>query len=474
MTEPRLADALFRRFSKVMGRTLIGYVVVVTIVFGVVGELGLQRSMTHSADLIESLLALYADPEETDATVATAMIVDQLLGMGDPYIITKVANTTDGRRSTYLLSPTMPAKLLEGLPPNATVEEIRAFLLDAITQRQRWRYRVLHRPAGAYDIFVASSRLPYLIALLVVTLAGLLLLPVAWWVSRRSARVAVAQTLLPLERASRETVAIGPADLGRGLESPTGQAEVTVLVDGVNRMLDRVERAHRSLEAFTADASHELRTPLTHLKAQAQWALDESRSIEDVREAVAAIVREVEHTNRLAEDMLLIARGENQQLAVDRVSFDACVVVRDVEEIATAMAADRDITIGNTLDGPVWVTGDAGRTRQILLNLASNAVRNTTAGTITFGVERDGSEVGLMVRDTGVGIADEHHQRIFDRFYRADQARSREHGGTGLGLTIARLLARLQSGRLSMSSSPGAGSTFILWLPEDPRDEEVH
>jgi signal transduction histidine kinase len=73
-----------------------------------------------------------------------------------------------------------------------------------------------------------------------------------------------------------------------------------------------------------------------------------------------------------------------------------------------------------------------------------------------------------------VGIADEHHQRIFDRFYRADQARSREHGGTGLGLTIARLLARLQSGRLSMSSSPGAGSTFILWLPEDPRDEEVH
>ena len=85
-----------------------------------------------------------------------------------------------------------------------------------------------------------------------------------------------------------DALEIGPGDLGRRLKSPTGQAEVTALVEAVNHMLDRVERAHRSLEAFTADASHELRTPLTHLKAQAQWALDESRSIEDVREAVAA------------------------------------------------------------------------------------------------------------------------------------------------------------------------------------------
>ncbi len=473
MSEPRLADELFRRFSRVMGRTLVGYVVVVMVVFAIVGEVGLQRSMVHSADLIESLLVLYADPEETEATVAPAMLVDQLLGMGDPYIITRMTNSTEGERSTYLLSPTMPAKLLEGLPANATVGEIRAFLLNAIAARQHWRYRILHRPAGAYDIFVASSRIPYLIALLVVTIAGLLLLPVAWWVSRHSARAAVAQTLQPLEIASHETLEIGPSDLGRRLKSPTGQAEVTALVEAVNRMLDRVERAHRSLEAFTADASHELRTPLTHLKAQAQWALDESRSIEDMREAMAAVVREVEHTIRLAEDMLLIARGENQQLTVERVAFDACEVIGEVEEIAKAMAADRDVTIHQLLDGPVWVTGDPERTRQVLLNLASNAVRHTAEGSVTFAVERNGPEVGLAVRDTGTGIAPEHHQRVFDRFYRVDRARSRDHGGTGLGLTIAQMLARLQDGRLTMTSSLNEGSTFILWLPESPRHEEA-
>jgi signal transduction histidine kinase len=113
----------------------------------------------------------------------------------------------------------------------------------------------------------------------------------------------------------------------------------------------------------------------------------------------------------------------------------------------------------------VWAAGDAERTRHILLNLASNAVRYTPSGRITFAVERNGERVGVRVEDTGLGIAPQHVERIFDRFFRVDQSRSRALGGTGLGLAIARLLARLQGGAVTVESAPGAGSTFTLWLP---------
>src|SRR3989449_883001 len=175
--------------------------------------------------------------------------------------------------------------------------------------------------------------------------------------------------LRPLERVAAETRAIGPAELEMRLTSPTGQAEVTELADSVNRMLERVDRAHRALQAFTADASHELRTPLTHLRAQVQWAAAEGPS-------------EAE-----------------------------------------------------------------------------------TSGAITFALETDGARVGVSVRDTGPGIAPEHVERIFDRFFRVDQSRSRDLGGSGLGLAIARLLAELQGGHITVDSTPGAGSTFTVWLP---------
>jgi signal transduction histidine kinase len=100
-----------------------------------------------------------------------------------------------------------------------------------------------------------------------------------------------------------------------------------------------------------------------------------------------------------------------------------------------------------------------------LLNLASNAVRYTSSGGITFAIAKNGREVGVSVRDTGPGIAPEHVDRIFDRFFRIDQSRSRELGGTGLGLAIARLFAELQGGRIEVVSKPGEGSTFTLWLP---------
>ena len=266
-----------------------------------------------------------------------------------------------------------------------------------------------------------------------------------------------------------ETRAIGPAELGTRIASPTGQAEITDLAESINRMLERVDRAHRALESFTADASHELRTPLTHLRAQVQWASADGRSEAEMREALVAIERELDRTTKMVDELLLIARGENQQLALARAPFDLTGVVDEVKEITDAMALGRDIEVHVAALEPVRAVGDADRTRHILLNLASNAVRYTASGSVTFSLRENGLMVCVSVRDTGPGIAPEHLERIFDRFFRIDQSRSRAFGGTGLGLAIARLLAELQGGYITVESTLGHGSTFTLWLPAAPQ-----
>ena len=175
--------------------------------------------------------------------------------------------------------------------------------------------------------------------------------------------------------------------------------------------------------------------------------------------------RVLDQTAKLVEELLLIARGENRQLALAHAPFELTAVVDEVREITEAMALGRDLAVTARPSGPRWALGDADRTRHILLNLASNAVRYTPNGSITFALETNGKMVGVSVRDTGPGIAAEHVERIFDRFFRVDQSRSRDLGGSGLGLAIARLLAELQGGDITVESTLGAGSTFTMWLP---------
>jgi signal transduction histidine kinase len=394
-----------------------------------------------------------------------ATLAERLLRMGGQVLITRTITDAGGMSQVYYVSPGMGQERLEGLRGSAAPEQVRQILLAAIARRSRWRFDLVQQAEGPFDIYIVASRDPYLIGLAALVGAVAVLLPLAAFGAGRGARQAVAATLGPLERITADTQAISPAALGTRIASPTGQAEVTALADSINRMLDRVDRAHRALKAFTADASHELRTPLTLVRAQAQWALAHQREEAEVREALMAIEREVERTTKMLEELLLIARGENRQLALARVPFDLRPIVDEVKEITEAMAIEKRLAVRAEPMEPAWALGDADRTRHILLNLATNAVRYTLQGEICFRLLKDGSMVGVAVRDTGSGIASEHLELVFDRFFRVDQSRSREQGGTGLGLAIARLLAELQEGRVTVESTVGDGSVFTLWLP---------
>ncbi len=436
--------------------------------FAAAGEVALRRTLQHSAEVIGSLLEAYTDSTPRPGGVMPATLAERLLSMGGQVLITRTTTDAGGMSQVYYVSRGMSQERLEGLPASASPEQVRQILLAAITRRSRWRFEVLQYARGRFDIYVVASRDPYLIGLAALVGTVAVLLPLAALGAGRGARQAVAATLGPLERVTADTRAISPAELGTRIASPTGQAEVTALADSINRMLERVDRANRALKAFTADASHELRTPLTLVRVQAQWALAHQQQEAEVRDALIAIEREVERTTKMVEELLLIARGENRQLLLARVPFDLRPVIDDVKEITEAMAVDKRLAVRAELVEPAWALGDADRTRHILLNLATNAVRYTLRGEIRFRLRKDGSMVGVSVHDTGPGIAPEHLELVFDRFFRIDQSRSRELGGSGLGLAIARLLAELQQGRVTVESTVGDGSVFTLWLPVSP------
>jgi signal transduction histidine kinase len=467
VTEPRLATVLTKRTQRVTWTALTGFAILVVVAYAVAGEVAMRSSLRHTASIIQSLLRTYTDSTRAPGGVMTDALADRLLSMGGQVLITRTTTDSGGAAQVYYVSPGTPQKRLD-VPKGASPEQVRRILLGAIMRRSWWRFGLFRQELDPFDIYVVASRGPYLVGLAALIGVVVVLLPIAALAAGRGAREAVAATLGPIERITADTQAISPAELGIRIASPTGQAEVTALADSINRMLDRVDRAHRALKAFTADASHELRTPLTLVRAQAQWALAHQGQEAEVRDALTAIEREIERTTKMVEELLLIARGENRQLALARVPFDLRPVVDDVKEITEAMAIDKRLAVHAEPAEPAWALGDADRTRHILLNLATNAVRYTLQGEIRFRVRKDGSMVGVSVHDTGPGIAPEHLELVFDRFFRIDQSRSRELGGIGLGLAIARLLAELQQGRVTVESAVGDGSVFTLWLPASP------
>jgi len=332
------------------------------------------------------------------------------------------------------------------------------------------------------DIYVARTgdveqkalRSFLVIALCLIPLTGVAAAFAGWSVAER--------ILQPLNRLVGATREIGIAGLARRVDEPEHPAELRELAQAYNGMLGRLERAVEALRRFTADASHELRTPLTAIRGTAEVALARPRSPEELRETMGEILDETRSMLALVEDLLTLARGEEAEATQRPASeVDLVAVLRDVQDIGEALAGGKDLEV--TLDAPesVWVRGASGPLRRLFLNLVSNAVKFTEAGTIRIEVtsapprespaegdadegDADAGWVEVAVRDTGSGIAPEELPRVFDRFYRADAARERS-GGTGLGLAIARMIVDQHGGEIRAESTPGAGSTFVVRLP---------
>lgn len=272
----------------------------------------------------------------------------------------------------------------------------------------------------------------------------------------------VRKTLSPVQQVTRTARSIEESsDLGRKVNYNGPRDEIAELATTFDRMIGRLDVAFQSQRHFIADASHELRTPLTVIKGNLDL-LRRNLSEEDRREGLHAIRAETERMTRIVDDLLVLAEVEGGQVRrQDRVSLEE--VLMDGLTRAQQLAENRKIMLGSHQD--LIVKGDAHRLKQVVGNLVDNAIKYTPdGGTITLSLVREGDWARIDVSDTGVGIPTEHLPHIFERFYRVDKARSRAQGGTGLGLAIVKQIAESLGGHVTVSSEPGKGSTFAVWL----------
>ncbi len=235
------------------------------------------------------------------------------------------------------------------------------------------------------------------------------------------------------------------------------------------RTLRPIAQAMERQRRFTADASHELRTPLTLIRGNAELlSRHPDRPIREYGDVVQDIIIESDRLGRLVADLLTLARADEGrlQLALTDVDLSAmtAALVREFEPLAAA----KGLTLRAEIAPGLHVRGDADRLRQLGVILLDNAVRYTQSGVVTLRLTGAHHGAVLSVSDTGPGIAPEHLPHIFERFYRADPARSSDQGGSGLGLAIARWIAEAHGGRIEVTSAPGRGSTFSVRLPPRP------
>lgn len=253
-------------------------------------------------------------------------------------------------------------------------------------------------------------------------------------------------------------------DLSKRINTPRYHDEIGRLARTFNRMLASIEGASAAQQRFVSDASHELRAPLTAIQANLELLQRHPEVTEaDRREALAEAERESARLTRLVADLLALARAD-AGIPLRSAVVDLDVVVLD------ALSGTRELAHGQTVAvepfEPVQVRGDDDRLKQLLLILLDNALKYTPpGGMVTVGLRHDGNVAEVVVRDTGVGISERDLPHVFERFYRADPARSRDPGGTGLGLPIADWIVRQHGGHIAITSKMGTGTTVTVHLP---------
>ncbi len=244
--------------------------------------------------------------------------------------------------------------------------------------------------------------------------------------------------------------------------------EITRLAASFNQMARALECTEALRQALIADVAHELRTPLTTIKGYMEALLD--GVMPPGSETFALVHDEADRLYHLVEDLQELSRIEAGQAPIDPHPVDLVPLMQGIARRVQPQFEAKGVRLAvPSACGAGRVLGDDDRLCQIFLNLLSNALRYTPpGGSVEVRGYRDQDQVCVVVQDSGIGIAPEHLQHIFDRFYRADKSRSRSQGGTGIGLTIAKHLVDLHGGGITVSSVPGSGSTFTVSLPSAP------
>jgi heavy metal sensor kinase len=290
---------------------------------------------------------------------------------------------------------------------------------------------------------------------LLVVLASLL----GYWLSGKS--------LAPVNRIIGTAEQIGVDNLSRRLEISEPRDELRRLTETLNAMLGRIETSFHRITQFTADASHDLRTPVAVIRATAEIALRKPRTDPEYRTALSRILQTSVETSGLLENLLTLARADAGAAGLEMHTLNLNAHVRKAQEHGTTLAATKALSFTSRIpETAVLVRADAIAIDRLLLILVDNAVKFTPpGGCCEIALNTSEKEAHIAIKDSGVGIETRELESIFERFHRADKARSREIPGAGLGLAIARWIANVHGGSITAESTVGFGSVFHIRLP---------
>ncbi len=460
---------LFLRFIRV--RLTLWYVLLLAVLLAVF-SLGVYFALNQALD--ENL----SDSLESRAAIVIALAtVDGELGTdgvevpGDPLEGEHFARVFDGE-GQLVFDNSLP-RFAEPPDPDAVAA--------ALAGRRRFRdmdtggeyLRVLTSPVvidgeivGAVEVGQSQgevretlSRLlliiavAYPLALIAAVVGGL-------WLAGRA--------LSPIDKLTQSAREITAQSMSGQIDTSGPDDELGRLARTFDEMIGRLDESFRRQRQFTSDASHELRTPLTAIKGQIEVALQRDRSAEDYRGVLQGVNQEVERLVRLVGSLLSMARADAGQVQLERDNVRLDELLESAVAQVRPLADERQIVLSSEQEAGISLLVDQDLLLQLVLNLLDNALKYTPAGgSIQTSCALDGAEAVISVKDSGRGIAPEHLERIFDRFYRVERARSRADGGAGLGLSISRWIAEAHGGSLSVVSEVGAGSRFTVRLPLD-------
>jgi len=333
--------------------------------------------------------------------------------------------------------------------------------------RDRIATRTVEAGGRTYEIVVSASLDPIRAELAVVRRAIFIALPLILAVAGLGGYWLATRYLRPLGWMAEQARRITGSNLETRIKIDNAAEELAVLVTSFNELLSRLDQSFDTMRRFVADASHELRTPISVIRGEADVALSQERSPAEYRESLTVVLDEARRLSRLVDDLLNLARADAGHVLLQTQDFYLNELLAECCRSVQGLANTRGLTLECLPGNDLQFTGDEQLLRRLVINLLDNAIRYTPlGGKVTAALEAGAASVQLRVSDTGIGIPPADAARVFERFYRSGEARSRQDGGFGLGLAIVRWIAESHRGTVECSSQVGQGSVFTVSLPK--------
>jgi heavy metal sensor kinase len=348
---------------------------------------------------------------------------------------------------------------------NAVLRNRNHILLNHEMQRFQYGARIIYYRIDStiilqmgYSMKAEWRTLQAFKRLFMLIMSGLLIVAtgIGWFMARRA--------LSGVASVTRTAQLISEEDLHARVPIQRRHNEIDLLADTFNQMLDRIQMLVNGIRQMNDNIAHDLRSPITRIRGLAEVTLTNDQMIEEYQHMAASTIEECDHLLYMINTMLTISRTESEINPDDRKPVDLAAVVANACELFLPLAEDKEIQLESHIHDSALIAGDQHMIQRMVANLIDNAIKYSSSGRIDVILDRDNlRHISMSIADTGIGIAKWDIDRIFDRFFRGDRSRSME--GAGLGLSLARAIARAHGGDIHVKSIPGKGSTFTVELP---------